>query len=128
MAYRLAAKPAGAARASNKLRRQEERWAYLFILPQFLGLVCFILGPVLATLFLSFTSWDLISPPQWIGLSNYTAQLNAPVFWRSWSNTFYFAVASVAASITISLALALALNEKLRGINIYRGIYFLPVV
>ncbi len=128
MASRLNAERTGAAPARSKLRRQEERWAYLFILPQFLGLICFILGPVLATLFLSFTSWDLISPPQWIGMANYTAQLEAQVFWRSWSNTFYFAVVSVGGSILISLALALALNEKLRGVTIYRGIYFLPVV
>src|SRR5690349_13927414 len=114
MAIRLTAKPAAVVRPVGKLRRQEERWAYLFILPQFLGLVCFILGPVLATLFLSFTSWDLISTPRWIGLANYTAQLQAPVFWRSWRNTLYFAVASVGGSMILSLALALALNVKLR--------------
>jgi len=128
MAYRLTAKRTGVVRSPSKLRRQEERWAYLFILPQFLGLVCFILGPVIATLFLSFTSWDLISSPRWIGLDNYAAQIQAPVFLQSWRNTLYFAVGSVGGSMLLSLALALALNEKLRGVTVYRAIFFLPVV
>lgn len=128
MAIRLAAKSTAVARPIGKFRRQEERWAYLLILPQFIGLLCFILGPVLATLFLSFTSWDLISTPRWIGLANYTAQLQAPVFWQSWRNTLYFAIASVGGSMLLSLALALALNVKLRFVTIYRGVYFLPVV
>lgn len=112
----------------NHLRRREERWAYLFLLPQFLGLVCFVLGPVLVTLFLSFSEWNLVAPPQWIGLENYKVSLQTAVFWQTWRNTIYYVVASVAGSIVLSLVLALALNEKLRGITFYRGLYFLPVV
>ncbi|MEZ4865205.1 MAG: sugar ABC transporter permease [Caldilineaceae bacterium] len=112
----------------SKLRRQEERWAYLFLLPQYLGLLCFIIGPVLATLFLSFSEWNLVAPPRWIGLQNYRVSFQADVFWQTWGNTLYYVVATVAGSIVLSLALALALNEKLRGVTIYRGIYFLPVV
>lgn len=112
----------------SRLRRQEERWAYLFLLPQYLGLLCFVLGPVLVTLFLSFSEWNLVAPPRWIGLENYRVSFQADVFWQTWRNTIYYVVASVAGSIVFSLALALALNEKLRGITIYRGIYFLPAV
>jgi len=112
----------------SKLRRQEERWAYLFLLPQYLGLLCFIVGPVLATLFLSFSEWNLVAPPQWIGLENYRVSFEGAVFWQTWGNTLYYVVATVTGSIILSLALALALNEKLRGVTIYRGIYFLPVV
>src|SRR5690349_9339648 len=93
----------------SKLRAKEERWAYLFILPQFLGLVLFVLGPVLATLFLSFSEWNLVAPPQFIGLQNYAVSLQTQVFWQTWANTIYFVVASVAGSVVISLLLALAL-------------------
>jgi len=115
-------------RNPSRLRKQEERWAYLFLLPQFLGLVCFVLGPVLASLFLSFSEWNLVAPPQWIGLENYRVSLQTAVFWQTWRNTIYYVVASVSGSVFLSLALALALNEKLRGVTLYRGIYFLPVV
>ncbi len=112
----------------SKLRRQEERWAYLFLLPQYLGLLCFVVGPVLASLFLSFSEWNLVAPPQWIGFENYRVSFQTVVFWQTWRNTIYYVVASVSGSIVLSLLLALALNEKLRGVTIYRGIYFLPVV
>ena len=112
----------------SRARQQEELWAYLFLLPQYVGLVCFVLGPVLVTLFLSFAEWNLIAPPRWIGIQNYTVSLQTQVFWQTWGNTIYYVVASVAGSVILSLLLALALNEKLRGITIYRGIYFLPVV
>lgn len=112
----------------SKLRRQEERWAYLFLLPQYLGLLCFVLGPVVVTLFLSFSEWNLVAPPRWIGLQNYQVSFQTDVFWQTWRNTIYYVIATVAGSIVFSLALALALNEKLRGITLYRGIYFLPVV
>lgn len=112
----------------SKLRRQEERWAYLFLLPQYLGLLCFVLGPVLASLFLSFSEWNLVAPPQWIGLENYRVSFQTVVFWQTWRNTIYYVIASVSGSIVLSLLLALALNEKLRGVTLYRGIYFLPVV
>jgi multiple sugar transport system permease protein len=112
----------------SKARQREELWAYLFLLPQYLGLVCFVLGPVLVTLFLSFSEWNLVAPPQWIGLENYRVSLQTDVFWQTWRNTIYYVVASVAGSMVLSLILALALNEKLRGVTFYRGIYFLPVV
>ena len=112
----------------SKLRRQEERWAYLFLLPQYLGLLCFVLGPVVVTLFLSFSEWNLVAPPRWIGLQNYQVSFQTDVFWQTWRNTIYYVIATVAGSIVFSLALALALNEKLRGVTLYRGIYFLPVV
>jgi multiple sugar transport system permease protein len=116
------------ARRLSKARQREELWAYLFLLPQYLGLICFVLGPVLVTLFLSFSEWNLVAPPQWIGLENYRVSLQTDVFWQTWRNTIYYVVASVAGSMVLSLILALALNEKLRGVTFYRGIYFLPVV
>ncbi len=79
MENRLSMRRSAAMRSNGKFRQKEECWAYLMIMPQFIGLVCFILGPVLATLYLSFTSWDLISPPRWIGLQNYTSQLSSGV-------------------------------------------------
>ncbi|NJM08361.1 sugar ABC transporter permease [Candidatus Gracilibacteria bacterium] len=110
------------------VRRQEAAWAYLFIAPQLLGLTLFILGPTLATFVFSFTSWDLIATPRWVGLANYQAQLNAPVFWQTLRNTLVFAIGSVTLGTIAALLVALALSVGLRGTTVYRGLYFLPVV
>src|SRR3954465_5070048 len=78
---------------SNRLR--EAAWAYLFLAPFFLGLLFFILGPVVAAFAISFTSWDLLSPPQWIGLENYQDLMADRIFWIALKNTVYFTAVSV---------------------------------
>jgi multiple sugar transport system permease protein len=62
------------------LRNKDAFWAYLFIAPQMLGLVLFIAGPVLFAIYLSFTQWNMIAPPRWVGLQNYWRQLSDPLF------------------------------------------------
>src|SRR5687768_7786358 len=76
--------------ASNRVR--EAAWAYLFLLPFFLGLLFFILGPVLAAFAISFTTWDLLSPPRWVGLANYRSMVDDRLFWIALKNTLYFTI------------------------------------
>ncbi len=84
--------------------------------------------PVVAALGFSFVEWNLLTPAKWVGLANYSKMVSDPEFWRSIRVTLYYTVVSVPLGIVSALALAMVLNQKLRGISIYRTIYFIPVV
>ncbi len=108
------------------------RWSryegYLFIAPLFLGIFIFILFPIMASLFMSFTRWDMITPPEFVGLRNYLKLLTADkMFWTVLWNTFRFAFYSIPPSVVIPLILAVLLNRKIRGITFYRAAFFLPL-
>ncbi|MBK9941034.1 MAG: sugar ABC transporter permease [Kouleothrix sp.] len=110
-------------------RPGHQREAYLFLLPSFLGFVLFIVGPVLASLALSLVRWNLLNPPVFIGLGNYTEIFTRdPLFFQAFSNTLFYAVTIVPLQLLAGLTIALALNQGLRGVKIYRLIYFMPVV
>ena len=111
--------------ASNRVR--EAAWAYLFLTPFFLGLLFFILGPVLAAFAISFTTWDLLSPPQWVGFANYREMASDGLFWTALKNTVYFTVVAVPVTLVLALGLAAMMNRKLRGISLLRAVYFFPV-
>lgn len=100
-----------------------------YLLPTLIGFFVFILGPVVASFLLGFTSWDLLTPPKWIGLENYRNMLfEMPLFWQMLRNTFYYTVLFVPASVILPLIVAVVMNQQLRGITFYRSVYFLPVV
>ncbi len=115
------------ARRLGSNRAREAAWAYLFLAPFFLGLLFFILGPVLAALAISFTSWDLLSAPRWIGLANYREMMGDRLFQIALKNTVYFTVVSVPVTLLLALGLASLMNRKLRGISVLRAVYFFPV-
>ncbi|MBI6546548.1 MAG: sugar ABC transporter permease [Cyanobacteria bacterium NC_groundwater_1444_Ag_S-0.65um_54_12] len=106
----------------------EARWAWLLLLPALLIIGLFSLLPTLGSFAISFTSWDLLGPPRWIGLANYTALLADPLFYKVVLNTLEFVALYVIIDIVCALGLALALNQQLRGIGLFRTAYFLPVV
>lgn len=93
-----------------------------------LGFLVFILWPVIASFGLSFTSWDLLTPIKWTGLENYKILISDQVFWKVFWNTIYFTVGTVPVGIIISLFLAIVLNQNIKGIKIFRAVYFLPVI
>lgn len=110
--------------------RPDHQWeAYLFLLPSLLGFLVFVAAPVVMSFLLSFVNWNLLQPPEWIGLANFRHLLTRdPVFWRVMGNTAYFMVTIVPLQLIFGLALAIALNQSIRGRLIYRVIYFMPVV
>ena len=110
------------ARRLGSNRAREAAWAYLFLAPFFLGLLFFILGPVLAALAISFTSWDLLSSPRWIGLANYRELFGDRLFRIALTNTVYFTAVSVPVTLLLALALAALMNRKLRGIAALRAV------
>jgi multiple sugar transport system permease protein len=85
-------------------------------------------GPVLYSFIISFTNWQIVLPPVWVGARNYIEQFNDPVFWKVMWNTFYYTLGYVPLSIIFSLTMAILVNQRLPGISLFRSLYFLPVV
>lgn len=102
--------------------------ALVFLLPNLVSIGLFTLIPVVAGFFLSFTSWDMLSDPQWIGLDNYVRMLSDRQFWNSLGNTLVYTLIVIPGGLALSLLLALALNSKIKGTAIYQAIFFLPYV
>jgi multiple sugar transport system permease protein len=101
----------------------------LFISPWLVGFVAFYLYPALASLYYSFTDFKILDAPRWVGLDNYARLGSDPLFWKSLGNTLYLAVFGLPLSVLSALAIALLLNVKgIRGISIFRTIFYLPVV
>lgn len=115
-------------KARTKRRLLDQAWAYLFIGPQLLGLLLFIVGPVLFSFAISFMKWDLGSKPEWIGLDNYSKQLSDPTFWKVLNNTTLFAILNIPLTVIGALILAMMLNQNIRGKVLFRAAYFIPVV
>ncbi len=110
------------------LARQEELWFYIFISPWLVGFVLWIGGPMLASLYLSFTQYDVVTPPIWIGLGNYLALIHDPLFWHSLKVTAYFTFLSVPLAVLFAIIIALLLNQPIPFVAIWRTIYYLPSV
>ncbi len=107
--------------------KKESRSAYWFLAPLVIGLLTLTLGPFLYSFILSFSNSDMIRAPMWRGAANYTdAATVDPVFWTSIRVTLTYAVISVPIALFVSLGLALLLNQKVRGVPLYRAMYYIP--
>lgn len=102
---------------------------YLFLIPAGIILMLFFFIPFFESFLLSFQSYRQdIYNPQWIGLDNYFELFNSPVFWKTLINTFIFLIGAVPVLVVLPLIIAVAVNQKLRGINIYRVLIYIPVI
>lgn len=101
---------------------------YVFILPMVIGLAVFRLFPLGASFVTSFMSWNIFSPPSYVGLDNYKEVVNSPIFWQVFSQTIKFSAIFTLGVCIIGLFFAVLLNERLRGVNFFRGLFFLPVI
>ncbi len=111
------------------MARKEERAAYLFLSPWLIGLAAFWVIPIVASILLSMTEYRIIRPPRWLGLENYREMLTSDrKFWVSIRVTLKYMVLSVPLYLVCGLLLSLLLNLKIRGINLFRTILFLPSV
>jgi len=106
---------------------QNDAPGYLFLLPWFIGFLGLTIGPVISSLYLSFTHFDLLTPPRWAGLDNYVRMFtNDPKFSASMRVTMFFVVFSVPLKLAFALAVALLLNRGMRGLPLYRALFYLP--
>jgi multiple sugar transport system permease protein len=126
--FRAAATTPGHLRRSGGPRAREARWALLFLAPTVIGLAVLSAGPILATLGISLTKWDMLTPPSLVGLDNYAQLLGDDRFLKALRNTFFYTAVSVPLGLVLALGLASALNQRIRGIAWIRTMYFLPLV
>lgn len=110
------------------LERNEAFWFYVFIGPWLIGFVLLVAGPMLASLFLSLTEYQVVTPPKWVGLGNYAALFRDPLFWQSLRVTAYFTFLSVPLSVACAIVIALLLNQRLPLLSLWRTIYYLPSI
>ncbi|MBF8190036.1 sugar ABC transporter permease [Nonomuraea sp. K274] len=122
-----ATEPARGSHRSTKRSRREAWAAYLFLAPWFVGLLVITVGPIFASLYLSFTDYSLLEEAKWIGLDNYTRMFTEdPRFINSLQVTTIYVVVSVPLQLAFALLLALVLDRGLRGLSFYRSIFYLP--
>jgi multiple sugar transport system permease protein len=116
------------AAAGQRRRWRENLEGYLWAAPWFIGFVIFIAGPMIASLLLSFTRYDLADPPRFIGLDNYSEMAADPRILGTLIVTTIFALVTVPTNLLLGLGLALLVNMNVRGIAFWRTIYYLPAV
>jgi multiple sugar transport system permease protein len=105
----------------------ENLWGYLFLSPWFLGLFLLTLGPMLATLYFSFTDYPLLTGPEWTGLDNYKRMFfEDPRYLQSLKVTYIYVFLSVPLELVFALLVAMVLNRGLQALSLYRAIYYLP--
>jgi len=107
---------------------RQARVVALFVGPSLLGLVLFTLGPLLASLGISLTSWDLLTPPQFVGLSNFAELLESADIRDALLHTLIYIAIYLPVVLVLGLLLAILLNRPLRGLQFYRTAFFMPVV
>jgi len=112
----------------NPAARSEALWGYLMIAPNTIGLIILHAIPVVLTVYYSFTEWGAFGDSAWAGLANYRRLIADTEFWGAVRNTVVYTLVVVPVSISLSIIVATLLNQKIRGVGIYRMLYFLPVI
>ena len=100
---------------------------YLFLAPALLVIVVFVLYPIVAVVYYSFTDYNISTPPVWVGLRNYQQLFKDPIFWQALSHSFIYLLVTPTL-IFLSILLAIVVNRKLPGINAFRALFFIPVI
>jgi multiple sugar transport system permease protein len=114
---------------AGSLSRRESRWAYLYISPWLIGFVVLTAGPMIASLVLSLTQYNIVSAPTWTGLGNYIKLFTGdPKFWHSLGVTVTYAVVAIPLGLIFGFALAYLLNLKVPAVPFWRTVFYLPAV
>src|SRR5258708_8400459 len=100
---------------------------YLFLTPALLVIATFVVYPILAVIYYSFTDYNITTPPVWVGLSNYQKLFNDPVFWQALTHSFIYLLVTPIL-IILSIILAIIVNRKLPGMAAFRALYYIPVI
>jgi len=106
--------------------REENIAGYVFLLPWFLGMLVFVVGPIAGSLYLSFTNYNLLGIPRWIGIQNYLTMFQDPHWWNAMRVTLLYVFVSVPLKLIFALLIAILLKQGLRGLGIFRAIYYVP--
>ncbi|MEV4355288.1 sugar ABC transporter permease [Nonomuraea sp. NPDC049625] len=122
------ASPGRARPGDSLLSRHQARAGALFAAPPMVLFLVFTVLPVIGTLGLSFTSYDVLTPPTWAGLANYARLLKDATFALTLKNILLYCAMFVPAMIAVSLLLAVALNSRLPAMGVFRTVFYIPVV
>lgn len=114
--------------APNRLHFWESLNGWLFAMPWILGLLFFLAAPILISFVMSFTDWDVISPPTFIGLDNYVEIFQDALFYQSMKVTTLYALVAVPLQVALGIGIAVLLNSKIRYVGLYRTLFYLPAV
>ncbi|WP_345763229.1 carbohydrate ABC transporter permease [Diaminobutyricibacter sp. McL0608] len=109
-----------------KTRFTDNKAGYAFLAPWLVGLIVFTIGPMLYSLYLAFTRYNLLQPPRWIGLDNFTQMFSDERLWNSLRVTFTYVIVGVPLQLVIALVIAILLDKGMRGLSFYRSIFYLP--
>jgi multiple sugar transport system permease protein len=101
---------------------------YTFILPWLLGFFAFLIIPILSSLYYSFTSYHILSEPEFNGLANYLRMVQDDTFWKSMQVTFTYAFASVPLRLIFAFFVAMLFNRPARGVRVYQAVYYIPSI
>ena len=101
---------------------------YAFVGLAVIGILVFKLGPMLASLRLSFFKYDILTPATWIGIRNFSKIIQDELFWKSLVNTVYYVGVSIPLRLFLALSLAMLLNQKVKGMALFRTFFYLPTV
>lgn len=114
----------------GKLERSDAMWAYAFITPWIIGFAVLTVGPMVASIFFSFTQYNVLSDARWAGIDNYRALVTVdwPKVYKAFSNVFYLGGIGVPLGLVTGLAVALLLNTGVRGMRFYRTAFYLPAI
>ncbi|MDR2375666.1 MAG: sugar ABC transporter permease [Treponema sp.] len=115
-------------RRSGKLARAETRWGYFFIMPCIIGLVLFAFGPMIFSIYISLSEWNIITPVRFIGITNYINAFKDPLIPHSLGVTFYYCVLAVPLGLVVTFLLANLLNTGVKGMSLFRTIYYIPAI
>ncbi len=115
-------------RRMTKKERYDNALGWIFITPQLVGFILFVAFPLVFSLVLCFSDWNMIDMPEFVGWRNFTAVFNDTIFWKSIGNTFIYIAIVVPLTLLSSLTLAILTNRKLPLMKFYRAAFFLPMV
>ena len=110
------------------MMKKEKRRFWMYISPWILGFLVFTAGPMLASLYLSFTNYDILTPSSWVGFENYTTIFSNDHFWNSLGNTFYYTIIGVPLHVILGLVVSFLLLKNIPGIMVFRTAFYLPSI
>jgi multiple sugar transport system permease protein len=116
----------GQAKTTGKMRYPDNKAGYLFLAPWIVGLVVFTVGPMIASLYLAFTDYNLLQPPVWTGVDNIVEMMGDARLWNSLRVTLTYVIVSVPLQLALALAVAMLLDRGMRGLAFYRSVFYLP--
>lgn len=110
------------------MKQKEALLGYAYISPWLIGFIVFTVGPLIASLYLGFTQYNLLTPAKFVGFQNYVQVFHDHSFWQSLYVTFYYAIFSVPLDLLVALLLAVMLNQKVKFMRWFRTVFYLPAI